>query len=339
MAQPTYIELDWEEHFEPLYGSPILLQPNTLLWRGYDIRYNAIPTRFSYYSSYPIANEYAKKPNRTLGCFATTRPLKLLDIRFLKTILRRLIQMNTADPHINDFASTVISFGLCSLGHQILLVKERYKDLLKQTTADADHIKLGLGAMTGLYQPDRIIEQEGIRIAETTNDGITMAFLQELLKGFFDGFVSPRIQTPFHTEKGGQLSPELILFNPVDANLIQLHQYPAHVKIQSIASYMRDKHELIDLRIAKKSGASITTRFYLGGSRRGRRGQRGKRQEHGLDIFEDRLNANDEHVIQSYTSAIYAGKRWNAYMTIINPDACTPSVCVSPFTSGIKKLS
>jgi hypothetical protein len=330
----TYIELDWEEQFEPLYGSPILLQPNTLLWRGYDTRYNAIPDRFSYYSSYTVANGYAKKPNRELGCFVTTRPLKIMDIRFMKAILRRLIQMNTADPHINEFASTVLSFGICSLGHQITLVKERYKALLKGTSANADQIQSGLDAMIQTHQPNRIIEQEGIRIAETTNDGITMAFLQELFKGVFDGFLSPRLQSPFHTEKKGQLNPELILFNPKDSGLIQITRYPSHIQIHSIASYMKDKHELIDLRIAKKRGANIQTRFYLGGhSTAKKRAARGASVEHSLDKFEDKLNTNDDYTVKSYAAAIQAGKRWNSYMTILNPNTCAPSVTVTPFST------
>jgi hypothetical protein len=324
-SQPQYIELDWEAHFEPLFGSPIVLQPNTLLWRGYDTQYPAIPERYAYYSSYEIANEYAKLANRELGCFATTRPLKLLDIRFMKTILSRIIQSNIHDDHTNDFGSTILSFGLCSFGHQIALVKERYKEELKKNTQEAKVVKAGLEKMMSLYTPNTIVEQEGIRIAETINDGTTLAFLQELFKHLFDGFISPRLVTPFHTYNNGQLAPELILFNPSMCDLNQIYRYPSTIITKSIAHYLKDRHELVDIRMMK-TARRISSRFYVGGKKR-------SKHMHHLDILDDKLNREDEQALQSYTKAKEAGKRWRANISVINPDACTPSIPVSNFTS------
>lgn len=59
----------------------------------------------------------------------------------MKQLLRRIIQINDSDPNLNDFISTMISFGLCSLRHQIILLKERYKEHFKKSTQHSKFIK------------------------------------------------------------------------------------------------------------------------------------------------------------------------------------------------------
>ena len=322
----VYIELDWERQFEPLYGSPIIIPVNTMIWRGYDIRYPSIGERFAYYSGMNTVMEYAKKGNRELGCFVTQRPLKILDIRFMSNILERIIQTNQSDKNINDFASTILSFGLCSLGHQILLLKQRYQETLKKNTDDAKEMKVSISKMIEFYKPGNLIEQKGIRVAETTNDGTTMAFLQELFKGDFDGFISPRLETVFHIEKGGQLNPELILFNPKMSNIIQITRYPSNVILKSISDLLKDKHQIIDIRKIIK-GENISMKMYLSGGK--------IYNKHHLDDFEDKLNNKDKNTLRKYNDAIKKGKEWRKNIIIINPDNTTPHVQVSPFPKSL----
>lgn len=332
-ASPQMIELDWEDYFEPLFGSPIIIPKNVLLWRGYDTRYNAISERFSYYSSMNIALEYAKKSSRELGGFVTTRPLKILDIRFMKQILARIIQLNKSDKYINDFASTIISFGLCSLSHQIRLIKIQFGNYIN--TPDGKLIKEGIKKLIEKCTPDTVVEQEGVRIAETTNDGTTMAFLQELFADFFDGFISPRIITPFHVEKKGQLNPEIILFNPLKSAIQQINIYPSNVIIRPISAFITDKHQLVHLDMTNNE-ARITMKMYMSGGN-------GEDYEdtrynyiksHHLDEYENKLNSNDKKLVKLYTNTIRAGKRWNRKILITHPYAVSPTVPVTPFTSA-----
>ena len=319
MTTKHYIELDWDEIFEPLFGSPIIIPTNTILWRGYDTRYNPISDRFTYFSSMNVVLEYAKKKHRELGCFATTRPLKILDIRFMSNILDRFIQNNITQPNINDFASTIISFGLCSLSHQITLVKQRYRDTLNKNNSDAKLIQLGISKMIEIHRPHNIIEQRGIRIAETTNDAITMTFLQELFKDTFDGFIAPRLQTVFHTEKAGQLHPELILFNPKMAHIIQLTHYPSLVGLQSIQHLYSDKHQLINLQDITNNGKAISIKMYMT-----RGGAAAHTYRHHLDDFDDRLNRNHHATLMLYNNTIKSARAWRKYLSIINPDETVP---------------
>jgi hypothetical protein len=308
-----YYELDWEQSWSPLYGSPIIIPENTMLWRGYDTNFNPIPERYLYYSSSSSAYEYAKKQNRDLGCFVTTNPIKLMDIRFMMNILERIIQTNQSDVYLNDFASSMISFGLCSLGHQITLLKERYKDEFKKQTVNSKEIKMNIQKMIDIHKPMNIIEQKGIRVAETMNDGFTMAFLQELFKDLFDGFVSPRLYTVFHTEKGGQLNPEMIIFNPKLSNLKQLKHYPSNVVIKTFNDFITNNHQLINVK-TKKSGEEISMKMFLSG------GEQPiiNNSKHYLEDYEDRLNANDKETVKHHKNAIKAGKRWREKIMIIN---------------------
>jgi hypothetical protein len=328
-SSSTYIELDWEEHFDPLYGSPIIIPSNTLLWRGYDTKYDPISDRYAYYSSADIAMAYAQKQNRELGGFITTRPLKILDLRFMKTILSRIIQTNVNDTYIDDFFSCMISFGLCSLHHQIKMVEERYKKYIeKNNTVDAQYITRGIEMMRELCNTNRIIEQEGIRVAETTNDGIAITFLQELFKGLYDGFISPRLKTAFHMEKNGELTPEMIIFNPKQSRIKQITRVPHKRVIMPIIAFIRDKHQLINLNMIK-SGSPISMKMFVSGGNYSM-----MLAEHPLDIFEDRLNNNDKEIKKGYDMAIKAGKRWRQKIAIVDPDTCSPEVECNKFTKS-----
>lgn len=322
-----YIELDWEESFQSLYGSPIIIPPNTLLWRGYDNRYDVIPDRYTYYSGMEIAKEYAKKENRQLGCFVTAQPLHLIDMRFMTALLERIIQTNEDNEYLNDFAAIIISFGLCSLGHQIELLKERYKEALKASTTDTTQLKQNINAIIKKYKPRNIIEQKGVRVAETTNDGITMAFLQELFKGIFDGFISSRIYTAFHAEKSGQLSPEMILFSPKISNIIQIKRYPENVILKDISIFMNDKRKLINI-LAPKAGDKILLQTFLVGG-----GKLKYNKRHYLDEIEDRLNARDAAAMDYYEAAKNAGKRWRKTIGIYSGGEL--KYMVTPFTKSI----
>jgi hypothetical protein len=239
----------------------------------------------------------------------------------MKSLLMRIIQTNKNDKFISDFAHTIISFGLCSLGHQILLVKQLFQDLLKQNTAESRSIKLSISKMYSEWKGDALVEQEGIRIAETTNDGRTMAFLQELFRGHFDGFVSPRLVTSFHVEKGGVLNPELILFSMKNSDIVMLPAYPSSIINMGFSNFMENKHELIDIKMYKGANA-ISMKSYMGGSR-------------GLDAVEDGLNSGDKDIVSQYNKAVKAGKKWRNKFCIICVDRCSPQVAVNAFTNDM----
>lgn len=196
-------ELNIDEPFSPAYGF-IVLEPNTYVYyRVYKTRFPAISERPAYYGTEQNANSYSG-PDRTVSMFTNEKPLKLIDIRFMKDILRELFTYDNSDP---DTISVIVSFGLCSLYHQLLLAKARFGGI-------TDGLKeLKKTYVVGLY------EQPGVRIAETTNDSYTMAFLKQLFNGFIDGFISPIQESAFHITQHGHIPAEIIVFNPKQSGI------------------------------------------------------------------------------------------------------------------------
>lgn len=331
-TQPTrYIDLDWEQSFEPLYGSPIIIPENTLLWRGYDVKYEPISNRFAYFSSKSIATGYAQKPGHTLGCFVTKKELKLLDICFMKQLLRRIIQTNQTDSDIEDFVSTILSFGICSLGHQIDLLQIRFKD---QISKNNKTIIKSINEVIKYYDSTKLIEQDGFRIADTNNDAITMAFLQGLFEGHFDGFISPRLHTPFHIEKDGQLSPEMILFNPKQVHLQQVFTKPSRIINISLDKLISTRYNLITIN-PNIQGTNIYSQFYMSGGRLPVYND----SKHYLDDFESMFNKNNKSSLKKYTLANQAGQKWNDKFIFTDIYAPVPSVTLTPFPTSLPPRS
>jgi hypothetical protein len=172
---------------------------------------------------------------------------------------------------------------------------------------DSDAIK----NMKKYYNDTSIVEQEGVRVAETTVDGITMAFLKGLFDGFVDGFISPPLYSPYHIEKENNImSPEMIIFNPLKSGIKQLNYSSIDYIIEklpkvSVNYLVMKNHKLTTLRIEQNSLS-----FYMKG---------GKKTNHPLELFNDYINEGDKEYINTYNKAL---KKGNKYRHIVN------NVCV-----------
>jgi hypothetical protein len=326
-----YYEIKWDDPFPPLYGKPIEIPEKTILWRGYDVAYPPISDRFAYFGSREVALGYGSGRQRSTGRFVTTKPLRVLDERFLVVLLMRLIKTNPSINYFQTFATLMLSFGLCSLGNQIRILKERFADVLKTNTAESKIIKDGIKELEKYYNPDDIIEQQGFRIAETINDGYSMTFLQEFFDGFVDGFISPRLQSPFHIEKEekGVINAELILFNPVKSG-VQRHQSPLkNVRLININELILRHHKHIifenkqqDLKMNFMLGGGLDTTptfHFSGGSGKGK------------DDFNILLNQKNKGAIKIYNQAKKDGQQWREKVDIYEIETPGPTIPVSPF--------
>jgi hypothetical protein len=336
----SYITINWETPFDPVYGEVITIPPWTVMWRGYDVQYPDISERTMYYSSKEIASGYVHdSTTHKLGCFMTTRPLRILDLRFMKQILSRMIQRYRSIPeHLQDFAQLMLSFGLCSLKHQIILVKNRYAGVLQQPDATENVIYKGIQEMEKLLERNTLLEQTGIRVAETTNDGGTMALLKELLSGHFDGFFSPRLQSAFHIEKNGTMSPELILFNPKRTGILQISPHLSDKTFRLVQSntfihlsgkveksfidFISQKSKYIPFEIMGKPSP-----FYMSGKGYVTTGP----HPHPLDVYYMKMDQGDKETIEHYTRYQTAGRNMRGMLDICTPEAPVPCVKVSPF--------
>lgn len=283
----------WDESFSPVYGSFIEIPENTVMWRGYDTQYAAIAERPVYFGNETIAKAYADtSPTHTLGLFATTRPLKLLDIRFLKVLLKDLFYGRNG----NVVQKTTVAFGLCSFFHQLRLMQSIFADSIKKGT---EH---GFKAMASVYK-DGDFEQPGVRVAETSNDGWVMTFLSELFEGIVDGFISPELDSPYHYQNKGKMHPELIVFNPLKSGIVQLKSMPP-TKEMTIADFIREQ---FPSPVRLRAYAMETDYVGCGGG--SSRGAHKSTCVPAIEAFYDLVNRGHTESIQQYREALKEGRK------------------------------
>lgn len=289
-----YSELDLEKGFFPLYGDTIIIPENTVFWRGY-LREYPLSTRPAYFGTENTAKIYGN----TYNAFTNSRPLRLLDIRFLKVILRQLFQENRTNKKINTNDLETIkkvstSFGLFSLQDQIKKLKELYVKYIP--------IHRTISYVESTLLKDSVIEQPGIRVGETSLDGFTMEFLKNLFHpSFINGFISPRMISPFHIEKNGMINPEIIIFNPVASGIELLSNPTKNMPKISLERLILKYHPLLTI----DTGNFVTDFHMYGGT------HNTNIKIHPLDEFYMLLDNNNKYIKKIYNDAQNAGERWN----------------------------
>jgi hypothetical protein len=289
-----YSTIAWDT-FLPVYGSHIDIPTNTVFWRGYDKSYPSITDRSAYYGDKDAAKEYVKTSSEhMLGLFATSRPLKLLDVRFLKVLLKDLFEGMDG----NAVQKTTVAFGLCSFRHQLRLMSNIYADAIREGRDP------GYEAMERVLMNHPTIEQPGVRVAETTNDGWVMTFLGEVFEGIIDGFVSPPLFTPYQHHTRNWLHSELVVFNPLKSGIVQLSAVPRMVQI-SIADLIREQ---FPTPITLRARGLETSYVSCGG---------GGILIPPLEAFNNLLNCGDIEAIRLYRDAKKEGKRFRKRIAFI----------------------
>jgi hypothetical protein len=305
-------EIDWEKQFYPLYGTKIILPKDTILWRGHSTDYPTLQNRPTFFGSKETASGYSRQNNTTISSFITQRPLRIIDIRFLKVLLKELFQglqnKKLSEKDINMIKASTISLGTSSLKHQIELIHNVYGDNTK--------LLPGFKALEDYYNSlhsNLFIEHEGVRIGETLIDGYTMSFIKGLFDNTFDGVISPRVYSPFHIEKENTNSPELLLFSP--------HKDVLQIPINSIPKTILSIP--INGLILKNNYIYTTNKidntpfiFYMRG---------GGTTVPTIDRFNEMLDTNNSIATKHYTCGYNTGLKWRKYVTAIEPPApCCP---------------
>lgn len=295
------------------------------MWRGFDPAYPPISDRPAYYGSREFAQGYAKKYGENAKPFITTRCLKLLDIRYMKVLLSQLFEDNVKNMFDRDIIiATTISFGLCSLWHQIALFKHRYAAIFTSTNVYYDNLKKGIHALETIVNTSSFYEQRGYRIAETANDSIVMGFLKELFSSQYDGYITPNTYTPFHIEKTEfVLNSELVLFNPIYSGIQLLSIYPQNVKkttIDYVIHYSGQNFASIDAK-------GMTTNYFKkkGGN---------NRTISLCDDYNNEYDKGNKNIIKLYKQGEKCGRAWkNKPVKLYNSIAPGPEVDPSIFKS------
>ena len=214
-----YLQIDFEQ-FKTVYGV-IEIPQNTLFIRGHHQDFPAISSRPAYFSqSFQTACGYGKREKCKVSMFVTTKPIRLYDLRYLKLILSDCIVNRKSNKNtvIDAIFTWTLAFGMCTLSRQIDLYKERYRDDMDKSVVSRMQSYLQHMSQNKPLNANPV-EVSGIRIAETINDAHAVVFLKEMFGNEVDGYIAPRFETPYHAEKNGSMSSELLLFDPESAGL------------------------------------------------------------------------------------------------------------------------
>ena len=208
----------------------IILKYNSLLIRGYSTNYPISDRPAFFTTEEHIARGYANEPNTQLGYFQTTSDLRLLDLRYMKILLRELFDNQPKNILQNSNVTECIysismALGICTYQKQFKLLQDRYADNLKDKNSIIYKSLLCMSEY--LLQPGihiNPLEAQGIRVAETTNDSIVVLCLKEIFGDYVQGYISPDITTPFHIEKTNNLlNCEIVIFDPKLYNIKQIN--------------------------------------------------------------------------------------------------------------------
>ena len=344
-------ELVFNEELTPLYGDFIEIPANSLFWRGYDASFSSISTRPAYYSSIEIAYAYSQKDGARLGAFMNRRPLRLVDVRYLKVILRQLLEdikvkmeydqgndkKEFTKEELIDIQLITASFGICSLHHQIEILKDIFfshiplhnrKNKIKQLLETDENMKPFQNLITYYNEQSfPIVEQQGFRIGETEIDAHTMLFLQHFFSGFADGFISPRLLSPYHIEKNGTMSPEMILFNPKASGIVEIPAPKEKLKECSIQHLIaKDRPHII-----LESG-NFRTPIHAPKEEGPKKGGGSSIQDHPLNVLERKIIEGDAKTLALCHMGISCAKRWEKNrVKLFQSERPAPSTRISIF--------
>ena len=292
------------KEFPPFYG-PMVIPEGTVLYRGFCIDYPVISDRPSYYSfTDNIAEGYAKAHRCRLGIFRVKTPIRLYDLRYISKILMDIFiqRKNNTQIAIDACKALALSYGTCSYNKQLELVKERYpcscnkpdcdkceryKSLMdfSKTLKESDIIQCQQTVGTaepaldatpkgvplhGFITGVNLVEPQGVRIAETENDIVSGLLLKHLFETMVNGYVAPRMFSPYHTEKTGYLhNPELLLFNVERDDLLEEIK-PIDVKIKKTLEWDHWKNSVNEVHFRMEGFIDPTVFINMrGGAKRG----------------------------------------------------------------------
>lgn len=221
----------------------------------------------------------------------------------MKVILTDLFQSRNMinNELIDIILSCTLAYGLCSYKKQIDLVEHRYRD----DRMTHSHIKsmkdfydknLDSGKFDEQHTGFLVAEAQGIRIAETTNDGRVLTFLKELLGNEIDGFIAPEMFSPYHVNNGYYTSPEMILFDPVKSHIVELSQDEIPKRTEEVS--------IRDITLCQFGRKNITYKNYLKTSMRGGQKNNTKADKNSVvsfqfeSYFQDSKNEEERKSIQ-----------------------------------------
>jgi hypothetical protein len=201
--------------FEFVHGI-FQLPENIYLFRSEDPSIPRDPTMPLFFGDYEVASFY-KLPGRELRMYKPKQPIRVLDMRYVQSVLPQLFNISRLSKDALDVIHyTSLVLGLVSYEKQIqMLEAENVPALQPMIQRMRDFAPLP-------NKPSWVnpIEMRGVRCGITDVDYMIMGFLKKLFNRVVDGIIAPALPSPYHDQCKGDdirtshIYQELILFHP-----------------------------------------------------------------------------------------------------------------------------
>jgi hypothetical protein len=225
----------------------IYLPKNTIFYRGVDKNVSELIRDIPIYLGPKyIAKLYSGGVKENIKTIATFSSIRLFDLRKIMNILP-MIMDNSKNKKMCEML--MIAFGLCSYKDQIDLfgnfcvqmmqnekidkkiIPELKKKLHYMDTFNWSTVKNGVA-----HNP---IIPRGIRIGEPNIDNKVMLILKELFKDVCDGYIAPKLFSPYHINNIAH--EEIVIFNP-KKELYEVLDVADDIEITNINERINQNH-------------------------------------------------------------------------------------------------
>lgn len=237
------------------YCHGIMTLPEHAVWyRGYDPNAPILSPNPMFFGDIEVASLYTRSsPGRRLGEFNCKKNLRVLDMRYIMSILPYMLQKDLSNEAIVE--KITIALGICGFERQIGLLDQLDRTDYPQLPTHIQRMRdfAGLTDKPGWVNP---IELRGVRAGITNIDYEVMVWLKDLFYPIVDGIIAPRLPTPFHDQVHPDVSRscmmgELILFDPGSC-LIHSVDRPLTSSVQYYHPTM-SMQNLVDVNFASMS--------------------------------------------------------------------------------------
>lgn len=205
---------------------------------------------------------YARQnQGRRLGEFRAKRQLRLLDMRYLSSIMGYITRFMTNHPSVLE--KVAIALGTCSFHRQVQLLESllennpsAYPDLPRCIERMKTFQRLAPQDMPSWANP---VELQGVRVGITTIDYELMSFLKMVFP--IDGIVAPSMPSPFHDHSDADVRrsimyEEMVIFDPV-SSLEFIQDRPIGTRIEYHVLTVPFQQAHIDIRYAESLASGL----------------------------------------------------------------------------------
>lgn len=273
----------------PYVDGTITVPPRTVFYRGIDHTPETIIRDKPLFLS---TNAVAKSYGNVYTIVNPKKTLVLVDLRKLISLLPHIFGSRTNnDPDTIDcIVKLSIAYGTCSYIHQMNMIGQ----MMEQTTdthekaAIKQCLKRMHDATQWVSRNGNPITPQGVRIPDTTNDGYTVCILKELFHTLYDGYIAPKMYTPYHPSLC--IHEEIVVFDPIRSGLVAKTIKADNIIKKTIDNVIKESHSF------KTIGNMFEWSLYTASSHNQEKHRGGSRVKDRNVFFDDERRARKAEI-------------------------------------------